>query len=178
MWWTLRCWKNALRQSKISRNQAANVPLYCLVFFKWLWLLPKLTRHSGPCHAGCVANTWSHVLAPEDVLNQLLCGSIRPFKMHDGGIIPWAGQGWILSFFFIGMSFYFSGIFRSLNFHQGPLSSIIHFNDIFVQRVVTWTLTKDSHEITISVLYDEPPLGHMCKVTAWHRTTTIVQSIR
>lgn len=74
-------------------------------------------------------------LAPEDVLNQLLYGPIRPFKMHNGEITPGAGQGWSLSFF-IGMSFYFSGIFRSLNFHQGPLSSVIHFNEFFLQSVV------------------------------------------
>lgn len=38
--------------------------------------------------------------APEAVLNQLLYGPVRPFKMHSGEIISGAGQGWILSFFF------------------------------------------------------------------------------
>lgn len=70
--------------------------------------------------------------APEAVLNQLLYGPVRPFKMHSGEIISGARQGWILSFFFLtGMSFCFSGIFRSLNLHQGPLSSIIYFNGLF-----------------------------------------------
>lgn len=146
MWWTLHCWKHALRHSQKSPRIKLLMAPFIVLFS---------SNDCGCCQnsQGTVGHAMQNVWltreavfsAPEAVLNQLRYGPVRPFKMRSGEIISGAGQGWILSFFFIyltGMSFCFSGIFRSLNLHQGPLSSIIHFNGIALQSVVICDFNK------------------------------------